>query len=355
MIQRFAIFVAKKMEIDTLHNLAVHKVGNKGLDEYLFLGKQKLKIDGKLNQTLTTYFLSSFKDEEYFHFHHDISLSHNEVYSCVREIFQNPETLQEQSENIATHLYNESIHPKIKGGELYVAYFKDMPFDGKFVDAVGLFKSETRETFLEVEQIMEGFEVESREGININKLDKGCLIFNTEEEEGYVLSIVDNTNKSSEAQYWRDKFLGVIIINNDFHQTNQFLSMAKLFVTKQLPEDFEVSKTDRIDYLNRSVDYFKTNETFDKAEFEEQVFGHENVIESFRKFDNNFRQQNEIEVSDQFGISASAVKKQARVFKSVLKLDKNFHIYIHGNRELIEQGVDELGRKFYKIYYEVES
>jgi hypothetical protein len=49
------------------------------------------------------------------------------------------------------------------------------------------------------------------------------------------------------------------------------------------------------------------------------------------------------------------VKKQARVFKNILKLDKNFDIYIHGNRELIEKGIDENGRKYYKIYYEEEK
>ncbi|MBK6777842.1 MAG: hypothetical protein IPG74_19090 [Flavobacteriales bacterium] len=49
------------------------------------------------------------------------------------------------------------------------------------------------------------------------------------------------------------------------------------------------------------------------------------------------------------------MKRQARIFKSVLKLDKNFHIYIHGDRNRIEQGVDEQGRKFYKIYYDKES
>ncbi|MES1226514.1 MAG: nucleoid-associated protein, partial [Bacteroidota bacterium] len=49
-------------------------------------------------------------------------------------------------------------------------------------------------------------------------------------------------------------------------------------------------------------------------------------------------------------------KKQAKVFKSVLKLDKNFHIYIHGRRDLIEKGIDEItGKKFYKIYFEEES
>jgi len=54
-------------------------------------------------------------------------------------------------------------------------------------------------------------------------------------------------------------------------------------------------------------------------------------------------------------ISESAVKKQARSIKSIIKLDKNFHIYVHGHRKLIEQGVDEQGRKFYKISYNEES
>ena len=49
------------------------------------------------------------------------------------------------------------------------------------------------------------------------------------------------------------------------------------------------------------------------------------------------------------------MKKQARAFKSVLKLDKNFHIYIHGDRNMIEQGIDNDGRKFYKIYYQEEN
>ena len=79
------------------------------------------------------------------------------------------------------------------------------------------------------------------------------------------------------------------------------------------------------------------------------------VIESFKRFKNDFQRENDIEVSDSFSISETAVKKQARAFKSVIKLDKNFHIYIHGKRELIEQGVDADGRKYYKIYYKEEN
>lgn len=46
----------------------------------------------------------------------------------------------------------------------------------------------------------------------------------------------------------------------------------------------------------------------------------------------------------------------ASSFKSVLKLDKNFSVYIHGNRDYIEQGYDEeRGKNYYKLYYENET
>lgn len=42
--------------------------------------------------------------------------------------------------------------------------------------------------------------------------------------------------------------------------------------------------------------------------------------------------------------------------KSVIKLDKNFHIYIHGSHDLIHQGIDpDTGKKFYKIFYDNEE
>lgn len=335
--------------------LFVHRVGNKFEEEDYFISKKGVKINEELSNLLSHYFLSSFKSEELYQFKHDIELPFNEVYTCVKKVFENPEALYDQSVNLAKHLYNQSVHPKIKGGEFYVVYFRDCILNGDYMDGIGLFKSENKDVFLQVEQRIEGYDIETKNGVNINKLDKGCVIFNSNEESGYVLAVIDNTNKGNEAQYWKDSFLEIVQMNNEFHQTNQFLGIAKQFVTKQLGEYFEISKADQIDLLNRSVNYFKKHDTFEKEEFETEVFANENVIESFRKFDQHYRQEHELDLSDSFEISVQAVKKQARIFKSILKLDKNFHIYIHGNRELIEQGTDENGRKFYKIYYETEA
>ena len=48
-------------------------------------------------------------------------------------------------------------------------------------------------------------------------------------------------------------------------------------------------------------------------------------------------------------INDAAVKKTSRILKSVIKLDKNPYIYIHGDRKLIQQGQDENG-KYYIIF-----
>src|SRR5690606_31188279 len=121
-------------------------------------------------------------------------------------------------------------------------------------------------------------------------------------------------SKANETQYWIEAFLNVRPAKDEYHFTKEFLGITKQFVTKQLSEDFEVTKADQIDLLNRSVDYFKTRGKFDKKEFEEEVFGNSNIIESFRKFDQVYRQEKEVELSDNFEISPQAVKKQARVF-----------------------------------------
>ena len=74
----------------------------------------------------------------------------------------------------------------------------------------------------------------------------------------------------------------------------------------------------------------------------------------FNQYSSSFQKDYDIEITDNFSISDSAVKKQNRLIKKVIKLDKNFDIYIHGNSELLEQGEDKKG-KYYKVYYNNES
>jgi len=102
--------------------------------------------------------------------------------------------------------------------------------------------------------------------------------------------------------------------------------------------------------------YFKEKESFEIDEFSNEVIGNPKAIESFKTFKQNYEKEFDTEIADSFDISSPAVKKQAKVFKSVLKLDKNFHIYIHGNKELIEKGFDDdKSMNYYKVYFKEEE
>ena len=339
-----------------IESIALHLVGNKLNEEGLRFSKSLLQTDEGINNLLLTYFFSPFKSDEYYNLSHESDLNLNEVFSYVSSIFDDPGSLLDQSVSLAKHLYEQSVHPKIKGGEFYVVYFRDCILDGETMDAVGLFKSETKETFLKINQQQFGFSIESEAGINIHKLDKGCLIFNTERERGFLVSVVDNLNKGGEAQYWIDQFLHVSPRNDEYYQTKNLLSLCRNFVVEKLPEKFDVSKADQADMLHKSVKFFRENDNFDMADFANEVIQAPDVISSFKSYRTEFEIDNNLQLTDNFNISDAAVKKQSRVFKNVIKLDKNFHIYVHGDHQQIVKGFDPVtGMNYYQLFFKEES
>ncbi len=339
-----------------IESIALHLVGNKLNEEGLRFSKSLLQTDEGINNLLLTYFFSPFKSDEYYNLSHESDLNLNEVFSYVSSIFDDPGSLLDQSVSLAKHLYEQSVHPKIKGGEFYVVYFRDCILDGETMDAVGLFKSETKETFLKINQQQFGFSIESEAGINIHKLDKGCLIFNTERERGFLVSVVDNLNKGGEAQYWIDQFLHVSPRNDEYYQTKNLLSLCRNFVVEKLPEKFDVSKADQADMLHKSVKFFRENDNFDMDDFANEVIQAPDVISSFKSYRTEFEIDNNLQLTDNFNISDAAVKKQSRVFKNVIKLDKNFHIYVHGDHQQIVKGFDPVtGMNYYQLFFKEES
>jgi len=340
-----------------LEQVIAHKVGNPTRGEEMKTSENVLTLnDENVVKLLNKYFLSSFNEQEQYHFAHISNLEMNEVFSYVAAIFADTRTFKEQSMNLAKFLYSKSTHVRVKEGEMYVGLFNEVPLNGEYLTAIGIFKSETKETFLKVFPHGKSLEVGQEEGININKLDKGCLIYKTNKEEGYVVCIVDHTNKQNDTQYWVTDFLQVVPYADGYHNTNQALQMCKLFVTNDFAEKFDVGKSEQIELMNRSLDYFKTKDHFDIEEFKEEVIHHAEVAENFMAFKKNYEADKEVEIQDSFDISLSAVKKQAKAFKNILKLDKNFHVYIHGRYDMMEKGIDEkTGKKFYKLFFDEES
>lgn len=335
----------------TIERLSAHRLGNIAMSDDIMLSDLPLPLpDDELKSVLLKYFLGHFKIPEFFAF----ELQANPVFDLVAKIFQNPEELHQHSRDIATYLFRVSTNPKIKNGDLFVSYFDNIEIDNEVYDAIGIYKAETKGSFLDLKKSGNAFKLNHRKGIPVSKIDKACLILNGDADTGYQMLTIDKTN-DQDALYWRNDFLKVSKIQDNFYQTQQYLQMTRSFVEDKLPDEFEVDRSQQLEIMDRSMNFFKKNGQFNAGEFETEVLEQEPIKEAFRNYRQDFGDMYEAQIDNQFDISAPAVSTQNKFFKSVLKLDKNFHVYIHGDRSKIERGMENDGRKFYKIYYNEEN
>ena len=342
----------------TITGVAVHKVGNKSREEGVKASNEMLELYDELEEVLYRYFTKPFLNvEDTYCFSHEADLSMNEMYNFCKSIFEHPSGLLVQSIHMLKHLYAQSQHPHIKGGEFYVVHFKDIVLEGELVNAVGIFKSEEKDTFLKIEEQAAQIQLESQKGINIKKLDKGCLVFNTEEDSGYRLMVVDANNY--DAHYWKDAFLQVTPDKNEVFQTKNTIDMVKSFTNDVVSR--QEDKKEQAMLLNRTVKYFQEQEQFDMDNFAEEVLIKPAYKEEFQDYKRIYAEKEGVETEPNFEIAPSAVKQAKRKIKSLIKLDTNVQIKLDFNDpdsadKFIVKGYNEVKEMhFYTIYFNHEK
>lgn len=343
-------------EYVSIQDIVLHKIGSKACNEGVILSNESIILDEDLNDLLKTYFLRPFKSEEFYHLTHSSDLNLNEIYHYAYELFKQRIPFVEVSKKIAVHLYDCSSHPNIKRGELYVVYFKDCILDGETTDAIGIFKSENKDKFIKVYSTASGFGIEQNEGISINKLDKGCLIFNCQEENGYVLSIIDNTNKAqaSDAKYWTDSFLHIKPRQDSYQQTNQVISLCKKF-TEQIGSMTEVSKLDKINIMSRALEGLSEGCNSINA-LATRIFNTETERNNFSEYAKSSQGMTEVSLESIIPINNDVLKRALKKRESI-KLDKSFEIRIldSSNRN-ITRGFDAQREMFfYTLFFNEEN
>ncbi|MCQ2194442.1 MAG: nucleoid-associated protein [Paludibacteraceae bacterium] len=339
-----------------IEKMVIHKIGSRTDNTENTYSKKCMDLasDSPI-QMLKQYFLSSFREPVLYHFEGLNHVSDNIVYKSACAIFDNPELFYEHSRILASHLYESSTHPQIKSGEFYLVLFNNVRIFDEDVRCLGIFKSENKETYLKIYPGQDSFDINCEEGINIRKMDKGCLIFDVERESGFVASLVDKVSKQ-EALYWKNDFLSMEERQDNNFFTKNYLDMCKGFVNEVFTQEGNVPRTDQIGMLNRSINYFKDNTMFSEDKFNDEVLAVPEVVDAFSQYRERYADENDVSFGDEFKISPEIVKKENKNFKSVLKLDKNFHLYIHGGHQFIEKGFDEQhGLHYYKLYFERES
>lgn len=333
----------------------VHQVGNKTNGDGVRFSSQESsleKVESDIDHLLKKVFL--FEDTYQFYFEPTLTL--NPVYTFIKAIFENSNNFVEESQNISRYLYEKSTHPKIKGGEVCFVYLKDCEVDGVEADAICILKSETKETILQFQPLENGYEVLRQQGLSLQKLDKGCVIFNIEGQNGYKLSVVDGTKKGDEAKYWIESFLHIRPSQNSYHKTKAVVEMFTNYVANEMPLSFDKTKSEQALMINRGLKELKSKSEGKLKEISEKVFTEHEIQKDFHRYSENYQVENKLLLDDSFEISKSAMKKKGLGALTTIKLDKNFDIQIHGGDKYIERGYDnDLKMNYYKLYFNQEK
>ena len=214
------------------------------------------------------------------------------------------------------------------------------------VDAVGLFKSENKTPFIKVVRNGNSYGLIQENGINIEKLDKGCLVFNLMREEGYVVSVIDNTNKG-EAKYWKDDFLRLKRKNDEYTQTQNTINLCKGFIL-QLPD--EISRAEKASMMNKVVDSLNEGNV-QLSSLAASIFGTDSV-NTFKEYVRDYQETNDVVLNETFNAVPNVVKRRTLARITTLKLDSNFDVKIYGGGDYIESGFDSQKKmKYYKLFY----
>jgi len=335
-------------------SLSIHRVGNLSRNESLFLSAQPYKMDDELTPLMKEFFLKPFRDKEenYYQFEHETDLEFHPLFQLVKQIFQNPEESHTISKAIAKHLFDQSTHPHIKSGEVYVAFLENVQIDHNKVNAVGIFKSELKQDFLQFSEKENQLDALLQQGVNLNKLDKGALIFNVNEEEGYKILSVDSNKYDT--RYWLERFLGVDAFEDENFFTKRYLKFCQDFAKEVVfpAED----KKEEVMFMNRAMNHFAKNDTFEESSFVNEVIDNPDLIPEFKHYKTEKGPKYSIEDVSTFPIANTAVTAARKKMKNTILLDTNIQIKMdfinpESADRFVEKGWDEERQMYYYLVY----
>lgn len=181
---------------------AVHRIGNRLREEGCKLSSQEVRGTAELHGALLRGYLSPLvKSGQEFSFYHESDISLNAISSFARKVFDRPENFLDLSQSIAKHLYSASTHPSIPNGEFIAILFQDVRKDQKSSLALGLYKIEQREVFLDIEAKNDSLNLVELNGISLNNIQKGVLIVDDD------LKLFVKESGGQHTKYWVEDFL----------------------------------------------------------------------------------------------------------------------------------------------------
>jgi len=342
-----------------IEKVVVHHVGNKHNLEGVKVSDQLCEVGENLNHMFRTYFFNAFKNvNTFYHFVSENGMDRHVLNNSAFKIFGGGNFI-DCSKDILDHLYEQSDHPHVRSGDLFIAKFNNVIADDEVVEAIGIFKAERKERFISVDEEIneEVLQVGIQQGLNIHKLDKGVIIFDTNKEDGYKLVTIDSNNY--DAVYWMDDFLSIDVFEDKHFYTKNAINLIKGFAEDVIKPNNDTKE--QVNMLNQSVNYLKEEDSFDLDRFADQVIKEPAYVDEFKNYAKVLEQERGLKVNEVFEIAPIAVKQAKKEFKSVISLDTNMQIKLdfrnpESSQQFLERGFDqEKEMYFYKVYFNRET
>lgn len=335
-----------------LEKMAIHKVGNKSKAEKNFFSEVLYRPSASIEDKLLKYFLNPFKKVDETYQFNAPQNDTNPMYNLFKSFIATKENFLELSQRISRHLYDQSKHQNIKPGEVFVVHFSELLYGDEMVEAIGVFKCERKNEFMQINVVDSELLLNFQQGFSVEKMDKGVLLLNVEQEDGFRVLSVDNNYYDT--SYWLLDFLDVVHVKDDFYHTTSYLEMVDNFTKEVLAP--KMDKAEQIQFMNDSVDYFAKHETFNFDEFATEIAPQPEVVAELRDYKNDFALQD----VEAFSIAPAAINNAKKKIKNNIKLDTGVSIKMNftnpeESKDLVERGFDEdKGLYFYKIYFNEE-
>lgn len=337
--------------------ITLQKVGHKIREEANIFAQEIMPVDERKEEELVPFLLAPFrKNLEPYRFHHYTEkLEFNVLYNAAAAVFDEEIDFLDFSNDILSHLYEKSLHPQIKSGEVFIVHFENMQFDEVPCRGIGIYKLENKKKFLRFDE-SEGIDYHIWKGYKLEGIDKACLILDVYKEEGFRVFSIDDQHQESE--YWKKNFLEIELIKNNSYHTKKVLELIQDF-----SDEVVLEKGDRkaqAEFISNSIQVLQNNEFISPDIIEEEIIKPFELIDEFKDYKKSYAEERKVDFIENFEVSFPTLAKESKKIKSEIKLDTKISIKIDlkdpdAAEEYLERGFDEEKKMYYyKVFFNNE-
>lgn len=290
----------------------VHRVGNKFRDEGMVLSNAESERSEGLDELLLKKFLiPTIKNGDECVLVHESDIQLNAIKHYTSIAFQDNQMFFESSLAIAKHLYASSTHPNIEGGEFIEILYDGIQKDNQNIQAVGLFKIETKSNYLDVKNDNGVMDIVERVGISIESIQKGAVLLSTDD----IVFIVDSLGKKT--KYWIEGFIKAKPRSTERKYAHILSDMTKMISKKiDTPSDSLIFGELLSSQSDLSVDILQEL----SADFVQQ--------EDFESMVNGVEAKHGMTIDAGFAIEATKLSKRIQESCSKLFVTEDVHIVV---------------------------